>query len=167
MCMFGIGARLFVICNLGGHSRKAVSLPQYSEHSSPNQPPMNTPTGRTVAVVGASTDRRKFGNKGVRAFQAAGWRVIPVNPNERIVEGLATAASVTDIAGPVDVVSLYVPPAVGLKLLPAIAAKTPGELWLNPGTVTREFLAEAARLGLKTRQLCSIIEIGYTPTDFS
>ena len=127
---------------------------------------MDAPTQRTVAVVGASTDRRKFGNKGVRAFQAAGWRVIPVNPNEPAVEGLPTVSSVADVAGPLDVVSLYVPPAIGLKLLPAIAAKTPGEVWVNPGAESRELLARATELGLKTRQLCSIIQVGFSPADF-
>ena len=127
---------------------------------------MQTPTTKTVAVIGASPDRRKFGNKGTRAFQAAGWRVIPVHPHEPAVEGLPAVASVADIAEPLDVVSLYVPPAVGLKLLPTIAAKTPGELWLNPGTESRELLAEAARLGLKARPLCSIIAVGFSPADF-
>ena len=52
---------------------------------------------KTVAVVGASSDRRKFGNKALRAFQAEGYRVIPVNPNESEVEGIATYASVLDV----------------------------------------------------------------------
>ncbi len=123
-------------------------------------------TAKTVAVIGASADRRKFGNKGVRAFQAAGWRVIPVNPNESTVEGLPTVASVSDITDMFDVVSLYVPPTVRLELLPSIAAKAPGELWLNPGAESSSLLRAAAELGLKTRQLCSIIEVGYRPTDF-
>ena len=104
---------------------------------------------KTVAVIGASTDGRKFGNKGVRAFLKAGWRVIPVNPNEALVEGLATAASVADIAERLDVVSLYVPAAVGVKLLPAIAAKGAGELWVNPGAESAELLAAAVHLGLR------------------
>ncbi|MGH9257995.1 MAG: CoA-binding protein, partial [Vicinamibacterales bacterium] len=51
---------------------------------------------KTVAIVGASSDRRKFGNKALRAFQAAGYRVVPVNPNERQVEGMRAYASVLD-----------------------------------------------------------------------
>ena len=125
-------------------------------------------TAKTVAVIGASADRRKFGNKGVRAFVAAGWRVFPVNPNGDSVEGLPTVASVTDIAEPLDVVSLYVPPPVGIELLPAIAAKGPGTVvWVNPGAESRELLAAAAALGLKPLQLCSIIAVGFTPADFS
>ena len=127
---------------------------------------MSTDHSKTVAVVGASTDRRKFGNKGTRAFIEAGWRVFPVNPNGLEVETLPTFATVADIPGPLDVVSLYVPPEVGLKLLPAIATKAPAEVWLNPGAESRELLAAAADLGLKTVQTCSILAVGYTPGQF-
>ena len=47
---------------------------------------------KTVAVVGASSDRRKFGNKALRAFREEGHTVIPINPNEPEVEGLKTYA---------------------------------------------------------------------------
>ena len=41
----------------------------------------------TVAVIGASADRRKFGNKALRAFRHRGYTVVPINPHERVVEG--------------------------------------------------------------------------------
>ena len=57
---------------------------------------------KTVAVVGASNDRNKFGNKALRAYQAEGHTVIPINPNESVVEGLKTYGSVLDVPGPID-----------------------------------------------------------------
>ncbi|MGH9657189.1 MAG: CoA-binding protein, partial [Bryobacteraceae bacterium] len=57
---------------------------------------------KTVAVVGASSDRAKFGNKALRAFRAEGYTVIPINPNEREIEGLATYASVLDVPVAID-----------------------------------------------------------------
>ncbi len=127
---------------------------------------MNDGGKRTVAVVGASTDRHKFGNKAVRAFRAAGWEVFPVNPHDEEVEGMAAFRSVGEIAGRLDVVSLYVPPAVGLKLLPAIAAKQPGELWINLGAGNAALLAAAQAQGLRAVELCSILKIGLYPSDF-
>lgn len=121
---------------------------------------------RTVAVLGASADRRKFGNKGLRAFVAAGWRVYPVNPKVAEIEGLPTVGSVADLAEPPDVVSFYVPPMVGVQLLPALALRPRGELWLNPGSASPELLRVATELGLETRQLCSILTLGYQPSDF-
>ena len=53
----------------------------------------------TVAVIGASQNPAKYGNRAVRAYLRRGWTVYPVNPNEPSVEGLPTFRSVTDIPG--------------------------------------------------------------------
>src|SRR5690349_17685548 len=99
----------------------------------------------TVAIIGASADRSKFGNKSVRAHLAQGYQVFPVNPKGGEIEGLAAYTRLADIpVARLDRVSMYVPPAVGMKLLEEIAAKGCDELWLNPGSDSDE-LAEAAR----------------------
>lgn len=118
---------------------------------------------KTVAIIGASSNRRKFGNKAVRAFLQQGYKVYPVNPNESEVEGLATFGSIGEVPERPQMVSLYVPPQIVLKLLPEIAAKGCDELWLNPGTESAEVLAEANRLRLNVIQACSIVGIGAVP----
>lgn len=117
----------------------------------------------SIAIIGASTDRQKFGNKAVRAFRQRGYTVFPVNPTASEVEGLPACKEVADVPVPLDMISVYVPPAVLLKLLPAIASKGCRELWLNPGTESPEVLAEAERLGLNVVQACSILAIGVSP----
>ena len=119
---------------------------------------------KTVAIIGASNDRRKFGNKAVRAFQQQGYTVYPVNPNESEVEGLATFKNIRDLPVRPHMISVYVPPPVVLKVLPDIAAKGCDELWLNPGTESDEVLAEAERLGLNVIQACSIVGVGVSPS---
>jgi uncharacterized protein len=123
-------------------------------------------SARTVAVLGASSDRSKFGNKAVRAFAAGGWRVFPVNPRESAVEGLPAFASLGAIPEPVDSVTVYVPPPVGLRLLAEIAAVHPREVWFNPGAGSAEIRSEAARLGIPVSFSCSIVAIGSSPRDF-
>jgi uncharacterized protein len=118
---------------------------------------------KTVAVIGASNDRHKFGNKAVRAFQQQGYKVYPVNPNETEVEGLTAFKSILDLPLRPEMVTVYVTPQVLLKLLPDIASKGCDELWLNPGTESDAVLAEAERLNLKTIQACSILAIGVSP----
>ncbi|HKC58170.1 MAG TPA: CoA-binding protein, partial [Vicinamibacterales bacterium] len=86
---------------------------------------------KTVAVIGASSDRRKFGNKAFRAFQQEGHTVIPINPNEASVEGVATYPSVTDVPGPIDMATVYVPPEVGITLLEGFEKKKIAEIWIN------------------------------------
>lgn len=119
---------------------------------------------KSVAVIGASTDRSKFGNKAVRAYAQQGFTVWPVNPKEPVVEGLPAFASIADVPGRPNLVSVYLPPPVLLKVLPAIAAKGCDELWLNPGTESPEVLAEAERLGLNVIQACSIVGVGVSPS---
>lgn len=118
---------------------------------------------KTVVIVGASTDRSKFGNKAVRAFQQQGYEVFPVNPKEETVEGLRAYQSIAEVPVRPQMVSVYLPPPVLLKALPAIAAKGCDELWLNPGTESDEVLAEAERLKLNVVQACSIVGVGVSP----
>jgi uncharacterized protein len=118
---------------------------------------------KTVAIIGASSDRSKYGNKAVRAFQQQGYAVYPVNPKEAEIEGLPAFKNIGDIPVRPEMVSVYVPPPVLLKLLPDIAAKGCDELWLNPGTESDEALAEAERLGLNVIQACSIVGVGVSP----
>ena len=118
---------------------------------------------KTVAIIGASSDRQKFGNKAVRAFRQQGYLVFPVNPKETEIEGLPAFKSIRDVPGRPQMISVYLPPPVLLKILPDIAARGCDELWLNPGTESDEVLAEAERLGLNVIQACSIVGVGVSP----
>jgi uncharacterized protein len=118
---------------------------------------------KTVAVIGASNDRTRYGNMAVRAFRRAGYQVFPVNPTEPLIEGLKAYPTIKDIPGELDTVTIYVRPAVLVKLLPDIAEKGCKDLWLNPGTTSDTVLAEVERLGLNAIQGCSILAIGQSP----
>ena len=118
---------------------------------------------KTVAIIGASNNRQKFGNKAVRAFLSRGYQVFPVNPKEAAIEGLIAFKNVRDVPVRPGMVSVYVPPEVLVKILPDIAARGCDELWLNPGSESPDVIAEAERLGLNVIQACSIIGIGASP----
>ena|SRR5437762_11267455 len=117
----------------------------------------------TVAIIGASSDHAKFGNKAVRAYTKRGHTVYPVNPNEREIEGLASYRSVLDIEGAVDRASFYVPADVGLTLLDDVAQKGVREVFFNPGSESPGLLARASALGLQWKKACSIRAIGESP----
>jgi len=119
----------------------------------------------SIAIIGASADHSKYGNKAVRAFLQQGYSVYPVNPKETEIEGLKVYRSITEVPVRPQMISVYLPPAVLLKVLPEIAAKGCNELWLNPGTESDEVLAEASRLGLPIIQACSIVGIGVSPEE--
>ena len=120
----------------------------------------------TVAILGASEDRQKFGNKSVRAHRKQGYDVYPVNPRGGEIEGLKAYARLADVPVVLDRVSVYLPPAVGLEVLDEIAAKGCRELWLNPGSDAPEVVEKARALGLDPIVACSIVDLGVSPGQF-
>jgi predicted CoA-binding protein len=120
---------------------------------------------KTIAIIGASADRSKFGNKAVRAFVRQGFTVYPVNPKETEIEGLPAFPRIAEVPVRPNLISVYLPPPVLLKVLPDIAARGCDELWLNPGTESDDVLVAAERLGLNVIQACSIVGIGLSPDE--
>ena len=118
---------------------------------------------KVVAVIGASSNRSKFGNRAVRAFRQQGYTVVPINPHETDVEGLKTYASVLDVPGTIDMASLYVQPEVGEQVIAEIARKGIAEVWLNPGAESDQLIARARALNIQPIVACSIVAIGRNP----
>ncbi len=110
-----------------------------------------------VAIVGASRDRRKFGNKALRAFRQQGHTVVPIHPSAADIEGERAYRSVLDYPGAIDEASLYVPPAVGVRVLDEIAAKRIPFVWINPGADDGAVVERARALGLHAVVACSIL----------
>jgi len=118
---------------------------------------------KIVAVIGASSNRDKFGNKALRAFERQGYRVIPINPTETEVEGHKAYRSVLDVPGAIDMATVYVPARAGVRVMDELAQKGIGEVWLNPGADDHAVVERARALGLRPIQACSIIAIGESP----
>ncbi len=122
---------------------------------------------RSVAILGASTDRAKYGNKSLRAHAQAGYDVYPVNPKGGQIEGHAVYRSLAEVPlEHLDRVSIYLPPALALAALEEIVAKGCDEVWFNPGSESPEALAKARGLGLNVIAACSIVDLGLSPSQF-
>lgn len=121
----------------------------------------------SVAILGASADRSKFGNKSLRAHAQAGYVVFAVNPKGGQIEGHEAYRALADVpVKRLTRVSVYLPPAVGLAALDEIAAKGADEVWFNPGSESADILAKAQRLGLHAIADCSIVDLGFSPAQF-
>ena len=119
-----------------------------------------------VAVIGASNDRRKYGNKALRAFRAQGYVVIPINPHDDQIEGERAYRSVLDYPGPIDEATVYVPPEIAVGIMDDLATKKIPTIWLNPGADGAAVVARARSLGLKPTVACSIVGVGESPGDY-
>jgi predicted CoA-binding protein len=118
---------------------------------------------KVVAIIGASNDRRKFGNRALQAFRRQGFVVVPINTHEAEVEGLKAYRSVLDVPGPIDVATFYVPPDVGEGLIDEVAAKGIAEVWLNPGAESARLIGRARAHRIEPIVACSIVAIGEDP----
>jgi len=126
-------------------------------------PESKAAAAKRVAVIGASNNRAKFGNKAVRAFARQGYRVVPINPHERQIEGWPAYRSVLDVAGTIEMATFYVPPAVGEQVIDEVARKGIAEVWLNPGSESDALIAKARSHGIEPVVACSILGIGDSP----
>lgn len=121
---------------------------------------------KTVAIVGASADRSKYGNKSVRAHAKAGWEVYPVNPKADEIEGLKAYPDVKSIPTRVDRISVYLPPKVSHQYLDEWAATDASECFFNPGSADEDVLKEARAKGVPAVDACSIVDLGLKPSMF-
>ncbi len=120
----------------------------------------------TVAVIGASSDRQKYGNKALRALRDQGYTVVPINPKEPEVEGERSYGSVLDVPVPIDMATFYVAPAVGMKILDDVVKKGIPEVWFNPGADGPQVVERARALGLKTVVASTILGAGAQPSSY-
>ncbi len=119
-----------------------------------------------IAVIGASSDRRKYGNKALRAFRQQGYVVVPINTHEAEIEGEKAYRSVLDYPGAIDEATVYLRPDAGVAVMDDLAKKGVRQVWLNPGADADEVVARARALGLTPIVACSIIGVGEHPADF-
>jgi predicted CoA-binding protein len=121
---------------------------------------------KAIIILGASSKRRKFSNKAVRAYRDIGWTVYPVHPNEKTVEGLTCFATIGEVPGRASTLSLYVPPQVGIKLIDAAPEKGVKDVYVNPGAGSPELVARIRELGMNPIEACSILAMGKAPADY-
>lgn len=121
----------------------------------------------TVAILGASRDRRKFGNQSVRAHLQQGYDVFPVNPHADEIEGLKAYPDLSSVpVKKLDRISVYLPPELGITLLDEIKLRGAKEVWFNPGSESDELVARAENIGLEIIRACSIVDVQSRTSGF-
>ncbi len=120
----------------------------------------------SIAIIGASNNKDKFGNKCVRAYLSIGWKVFPINPKEKNIEGLKSYSSITELPTKPDRVSIYLPPNTTISLIPELLKAKIKNIILNPGAESEELIKALNKNGIKTTLACSIRLEGLNPNDF-
>ena len=115
------------------------------------------------AVVGASTDRSKYGNKVLRCYQQHGKEVYPINPKAPEVEGLKAYPALAALPVKVPAISVITPPAATMQVVRDAAAAGVKHIWMQPGAESPEAVALAESLGLNVIAggPCLLVMMGY------
>lgn len=115
------------------------------------------------AVVGASSKPHKYGNKVLRCYQQNRRDVVPVNPVEKEIEGLACVASVEDLPKRVGSISIITPPQVTEKVVAQAIAKGIQNVWMQPGAESQQAVAACEQAGINVIAdgSCLLVVMGY------
>jgi predicted CoA-binding protein len=105
-------------------------------------------TGKVIAVVGLSSKRFRP-SYGVAAYlQSAGYRIIPVNPEEKEVLGERAYARLEDVPEKVDIVDIFRRPEFVPAIVESAIAKGAKAVWMQEGVIHSEAAERARRAGL-------------------
>ena len=120
-------------------------------------------TSEVYGVVGASADRHKYGNKVLRVYQQHGKKVIPVNPKEMEIEGIACVAGVSDLPTEVKSISVITPPQVTEQVVELAIAKGIENIWMQPGAQSSAAVENCRKNGINVIAdgSCILVVLGY------
>ena len=123
--------------------------------------------GKRFAVVGASTDRAKYGNKVLRVYLQNNLDAVPVNPNAEEVEGLPAYRDLGFVPDEIDGVSIITPPAVTEKVVEQAVARGIKNVWMQPGAESPAAIETAQRAGVNVIAggPCILVALGYRETE--
>lgn len=115
------------------------------------------------AVVGASTDRSKYGNKVLRCYLQHGHEVYPINARAEQVEGLKAYPGLTALPVKARAISVITPPAVTERVVQEAAAAGVAHIWMQPGAESDAAVAAAEALGMNVIAggPCLLVVLGY------
>jgi uncharacterized protein len=119
--------------------------------------------GKRFAVVGASTDREKYGNKVLRVYQQNHLEAVPINPKADEVEGAKAYPDLKSVPGDVDGVSIITPPAVTEKVVAEALQRGIKNIWMQPGAESAAAIAaaEAAGANVIAGGPCILVSLRY------
>ncbi|HUI51549.1 MAG TPA: CoA-binding protein [Terriglobales bacterium] len=114
---------------------------------------------KTIAVVGLSSNPARASNEVASYLKGAGYRIIPVNPNETEVLGEKAYARLEDVPEPVDIVDVFRKSEdVGPVADAAIAVKAK-VVWMQLGIENTEAAEKARKTGLAVvENACLLVE---------
>ena len=116
------------------------------------------------AVVGASNNRAKYGNRIYLKLRAAGYRVYPVNQRESLIEGDAAYSNLLELPEAPAVVNMVVPPQEAPAVVRQAKAAGAQAVWFQPGAENAVASRWAQEHGLDVVESCILVQLALMPS---
>ncbi|MFN3167935.1 MAG: CoA-binding protein [Phycisphaeraceae bacterium] len=119
--------------------------------------------GGPFAVVGASADRSKYGNKVLRVYLQNKKKVFPVNPRGGEIEGLQAYPDLASLPELPHGVSIITPPSVTERVVEQAVQLGIEHLWMQPGAESDAAIAYARDHGVNVvaKGPCALVVMGF------
>ncbi len=113
------------------------------------------------AVLGASTNRVKFGNQVLRHYLKHGKTVYPIHPKEEIIEGCRCFPTLTAAPDTIEAVSIITPPVITEKVIHEAVELGIRKIWMQPGAESQRAveIARDAEMECIAGEACVLIEL--------
>tara|TARA_Y100000748_G_C15215980_1_gene379299 strand:+ start:100 stop:483 length:384 start_codon:yes stop_codon:yes gene_type:complete len=98
-----------------------------------------------IALVGASNNRNKYGNKILLDLLSKNYNVVPINQKEDAIAGLKAYTKVQDLPSRPSIINFVVPPEIGLDITKELVEEGYDNFWYQPGAESEDivnFLAQ-------------------------
>lgn len=117
----------------------------------------------SYAVVGASVDRSKFGNKILRCYLQHKKKVYPIHPKEKMIEGVPAFPSLSQLPEKVDRISVVTPPSITEQIVEEAAKVGVKFIWMQPGAESEKAIQRARELGMTViaEGPCLLVALGF------
>jgi predicted CoA-binding protein len=120
-------------------------------------------SSEAFAVVGASTNQDKYGNKVLRCYLQHGKKVYPINPRAEVIEGVRCYKSIQELPSNVKSISVITPPKITEQVVLEAKQKGIENIWMQPGAESPEAIqiAQNANINLLAGGICILVVLGY------
>ena len=94
-----------------------------------------------IALIGASNDKNKYGNKILLDLISKGHNVIPINPEEDSIAGLKSYSNISELSEKPSIINFVIPPNIGFQLTKGLVESDYDNFWYQPGAESEEISA--------------------------
>jgi len=94
---------------------------------------------KNIAIIGATSNKEKYGYKVLKNLKDKGYALYPINPKYDEIEGIKAYPSVKDLPkDEIDLIAFIVPPKIGITAVKEAYEEGFRKFWFQPGAESDE-----------------------------